>query len=50
MSLEGAAPKFSFDVCIVGCGAAGLTLAHALRGSGLSVLALESGPVDDPTR
>jgi choline dehydrogenase-like flavoprotein len=32
------------DVCIVGAGAAGLTLAHGLRGSGLSVLVLESGP------
>lgn len=36
------------DVCIVGAGAAGLTLAHALRDSGLSILVLESGPVDDP--
>jgi choline dehydrogenase-like flavoprotein len=36
------------DVCIVGAGAAGLTLAHALRRSGLSVVVLESGPVDDP--
>src|SRR5581483_988479 len=35
------------DVCIVGAGAAGLTLAHALRDSGLDVLVLESGPVDD---
>lgn len=35
-------------MCIVGAGAAGLTLAHALRGSGLSVLLLESGPVADP--
>jgi choline dehydrogenase-like flavoprotein len=38
------------DLCIVGAGAAGLTLAHALRGSGLDVLVLESGPVDDPDR
>ena len=32
------------DVCIVGAGAAGMTLAHALRDSGLSVLVVESGP------
>lgn len=38
------------DLCIVGAGAAGLTLAHALRDAGLSVLVLESGPVDDPDR
>lgn len=38
------------DVCIVGAGAAGLSLAHALRGSGLDILVLESGPVDDPDR
>jgi choline dehydrogenase-like flavoprotein len=31
------------DVCIVGGGAAGLTLASALEGSGLSVLLLEAG-------
>jgi len=31
------------DVCIVGGGAAGLTLADALRGSGLTVLVLEAG-------
>lgn len=31
------------DVCIVGGGAAGLTMAHALIGSGLSVLLLEAG-------
>jgi choline dehydrogenase-like flavoprotein len=40
--------SLSADVCIVGAGAAGLTLAHALRGAGLSVVLLESGPVDDP--
>ena len=50
MSLEGAATKLRADVCIVGAGAAGLTLAHVLRGSGLDVLVLESGPVDDPDR
>jgi len=31
------------DVCIVGGGAAGLTLAHSLIGTGLSVLLLEAG-------
>jgi choline dehydrogenase-like flavoprotein len=31
------------DVCVVGGGAAGLTLANALRGSGLGVLVLEAG-------
>ena len=31
------------DVCIVGGGAAGLTLAHALKDSGLSILLLEAG-------
>lgn len=31
------------DLCIVGGGAAGLTLAHALRESGLKILLLESG-------
>ena len=50
MSLEGVATKLRADVCIVGAGAAGLTLAHALRDSALSVLVLESGPVDDPDR
>ena len=38
------------DLCIVGAGAAGLTLAHALRDAGLDVLVLESGPVGDPDR
>lgn len=31
------------DVCVIGAGAAGLTVARALRGSGRSVLVLESG-------
>lgn len=37
---------FEADVCIIGAGAAGITLARALRGSGLSVLLLESGGTD----
>jgi choline dehydrogenase-like flavoprotein len=32
-----------YDICIVGAGAAGITLAHELDGSGLRVLLLESG-------
>ena len=32
-----------YDVCVVGAGAAGITLAHELDGSGLRVLLLESG-------
>lgn len=35
--------SFSADICIVGAGAAGITLALALIGSGLDVLLLESG-------
>jgi choline dehydrogenase-like flavoprotein len=31
------------DICIVGSGAAGLTLAHALRHSGLDIILLEAG-------
>jgi choline dehydrogenase-like flavoprotein len=50
VSLEGITDKLRADVCIVGAGAAGLTLAHGLLGAGLSVLVLESGPVDDPDR
>jgi choline dehydrogenase-like flavoprotein len=34
------------DVCIVGAGAAGITLAHALRGGGFRVLLLESGGLE----
>lgn len=48
MSLEGVPKKVRTDVCIVGAGAAGMTLAHALRDAGLSILVLESGPVEDP--
>ncbi|MBX2797389.1 MAG: GMC family oxidoreductase [Myxococcales bacterium] len=35
--------SLSYDVCVVGAGAAGITLARALRGSGLTVGVLESG-------
>jgi len=38
------------DVCIVGGGAAGLTLANALRGGGLSVLVLEAGGLKQTRR
>lgn len=34
------------DVCIIGAGAAGITLAHMLSGSGLRIILLESGSVD----
>jgi choline dehydrogenase-like flavoprotein len=41
--------KFVADVCIVGAGPAGVTLAHELIGSGLSVILAESGgPKKDP--
>ena len=39
------------EVCIVGCGPAGLALALCLRNSGLDILILESGhagPADEP--
>lgn len=38
------------DICIVGGGAAGLTLADALSGSGLSVLLLEAGGLKQTKR
>lgn len=34
------------DVCVVGAGAAGITLARSLRGSGLRVVLMESGGLD----
>ena len=37
------------DVCVVGGGAAGLTLANTLRGSGLTVLVLEAGGLKQTT-
>jgi choline dehydrogenase-like flavoprotein len=36
----------SADVCVIGAGAAGITLAMELMGSGLSVIVLESGGTD----
>jgi len=40
---------FHADVCVVGAGAAGITVARALLGSGLTVCLVESGGVDfDP--
>ncbi len=38
---------FEHDVCIVGAGAAGITLAKELEGSGLSVALLESGGLEN---
>ncbi len=35
------------DVCLVGAGAAGITLARALRGRGLDVVVLESGGLEE---
>ena len=40
VSASGLAP---FDLCIVGAGAAGITLAHTLVRSGLRICVLESG-------
>lgn len=44
--------RLEADVCIVGAGAAGITLARELRASGLRVLLLESGGFepDEPTQ
>lgn len=41
-SLPGA--QFDADVAIVGCGAAGISLCRALRGRGLTILAIDGGP------
>jgi choline dehydrogenase-like flavoprotein len=37
---------FEADVCVVGAGAAGITLAHELAGTNRSVIVLESGGLD----
>jgi len=34
------------DLCIIGAGAAGITLAHALRDSGLEIVVLEAGGLE----
>src|SRR3954465_10892710 len=39
----------SADVCVIGAGAAGITIARALHGSGLQVLLLESGAFEADT-
>ncbi|GAA0480317.1 GMC family oxidoreductase [Parasphingorhabdus litoris] len=38
--------RFETDICIVGAGAAGITLARQLSDSGLRILLLESGGID----
>ncbi|MEZ5930465.1 MAG: GMC family oxidoreductase [Alphaproteobacteria bacterium] len=42
---DGAGP-IEADLCIIGAGAAGITLAHALRDSGLEVVVLEGGGLE----
>lgn len=37
------------DVCVIGAGPAGLTVAHELLGSGLHILVLEAGSASPPT-
>jgi choline dehydrogenase-like flavoprotein len=41
-----AGKELQADLCIIGAGAAGITIARELRGSGLSILLLESGGFD----
>ena len=33
------------DVCVVGAGIAGISIAHALAGEGLRVVVLDDGPI-----
>ena len=40
----------SADLCIIGAGAAGITLAHSLRKSGKSIVLLEGSYLDQPQR
>jgi NADPH-dependent 2,4-dienoyl-CoA reductase/sulfur reductase-like enzyme len=35
--------ELACDVCVIGAGAAGLTVAHELAGSGLSVIVIAGG-------
>ncbi len=42
----GARDGLEADICVVGAGAAGITLAHRLRGAGRSVLLLEAGGLE----
>jgi len=42
----GSGARIDCDLCIVGAGAAGLTLARAFRGAGIRVVLLESGGLD----
>lgn len=44
-----AAKKLDADICIIGAGAAGLTLARELDGSALTVLLMESGGMEPDT-
>lgn len=46
LSSLGAEARIECDVCVVGSGAAGATLAHELIGSGLKVCLLESGGLE----
>lgn len=38
--------ELSADLCVIGCGAAGATIAHELAGSSLRVIVLESGGLE----
>ena len=44
---EAASPAgFHVDLCVIGAGAAGITIAHALAGTGFSVCVVESGGLE----
>lgn len=47
---EQQAEPFSADVCVIGAGAAGITLARALMHAGFEVVLLESGGLDQEDR
>jgi choline dehydrogenase-like flavoprotein len=42
----GAGPPIEADLCLIGAGAAGITIARALSGSGLAICLAESGGLD----